>query len=83
MKSVEIRSYTMMEIHQAAYITCRGWVCSEYEENQWTKEGLAHDIVVHVWRGDHDSQETVRTLMWDLEDAYWHQRELDESSKSI
>lgn len=55
------------EIHMIAYLTLHGWELSY--EGMWTKNGFTHE----VW--DQDKDKLVDTEKFNLEDAYWAQKE--------
>ena len=56
----------MFRVHQAAFLTLRGWECDP--DGEWSKDGETQFV-------ENVSGHPVRTTEFDLDDAYW--REVD------
>ena len=55
---------TEYQIHQAALLTMRGWICDEH--NVWRKANVTH-LVAHEWSLCRDTESDE----WTRDDAYW------------
>ncbi len=66
---MDVHIPTTEEIHMIAFVTCKGWTYSKYE-NQWTKPGQTHACqksTAHCCDG-HPREE--QTDQFSLDEAY-------------
>lgn len=68
---MEIHIPTTNEIHMIAYLTLHGWELS-FDERQWKKSGFNHEVM------NYRIDQMVESDEFNLEDAYWAEKEAQE-----